>query len=322
MNRVILSVVVPVWNEEQNIEPFYEVLEPVVHKETSGAYEIIYVDDGSSDKTAAAINGLIRRNKQVKLLSLSRNFGKEIAMAAGIAQASGKAVMTIDGDGQHPPKCIPEFVAAWKQGAQVVVGVRVTNHSEGFIKKYGSKLFYSLFNGLSGVSMVPGSSDFRLIDREVQQEFVKLHEPQTITRGLIDWLGFKRVYIKYAAEKRVAGDAGYKVRKLMRLAVNSFVSLSPKPLYAFGYLGLIITLVSFVLGSAVIVEQLLLGDPWQWEFTGTAMLSILVLFLVGLILVAQGVLALYVSYIHTQAKDRPLYVINRRESVGLPTDNS
>jgi dolichol-phosphate mannosyltransferase len=263
------------------------------------------------------IADLRRKNKKVKLLSLSRNFGKEIAMAAGIAQAQGQAVMTIDGDGQHPPNRIPDFVRAWQDGAQVVVGVRTEHQHEGLMKKYGSRLFYILFNSLSGVRMVPGSSDFRLIDRAVQQEFVKLHEPQTITRGLIDWLGFKRTYITFAAEKRAAGTATYKLRKLIRLAVNSFVSLSPTPLYVFGYLGLFITSVSFVLGLSVLIEQLLLGDPLGWDFTGTAMLSILVLFLVGLVLVSQGVLALYVSYIHTQAKGRPVYVINRRESLGI-----
>ena len=210
---------------------------------------------------------------------------------------------------------------AWRSGAQVVVGVRVANSSEGFIKRYGSRMFYMLFNGLSGVSMVPGSSDFRLIDREVQQQFVKLHEPQTITRGLIDWLGFKRAVVEYVAEKRAGGTAAYKLNRLIRLAVNSFVSLSPTPLYAFGYLGLAITGVSFVLGTVILVEQILLGDPLQWNITGTAMLSTLVLFLVGLVLVAQGVLALYVSYIHTQAKGRPLYVINRRESLGIAESN-
>lgn len=321
MNSVILSVVVPVYDEADNIRAFYEVLEPVVRNTSDGAYEIVYVDDGSKDETGKIIAELCTVNPKVRLISLSRNFGKEIALAAGIAQARGQAVLTLDGDGQHPADRIPDFVAAWREGAQVVVGVRKGNSKEGLVKRFGSRLFYTLFNGFSGVKMVPGSSDFRLIDRDVQQEFIKLNEPRTITRGLIDWLGFKRAHIAYAANPRIAGEAGYRVRSLIRLAANSFVSLSPVPLYAFGYLGLIITSVSFVIGLSVFTEQLLLGDPLGWEFTGTAMLSMLVLFLVGLVLVAQGVLAMYISYIHTQAKGRPLYVINRRASRGLGAAN-
>lgn len=256
-------------------------------------------------------------NQNIRLVSLTRNFGKEMALAAGIAQARGKAILTVDADGQHPVGRIPEFVQAWRSGGQVVVGVRQENQHEGWIKKYGSKLFYVLFNWLSGERMIAGSGDFRLIDREVQQVFMQLHEPNTITRGLIDWLGFERIYIPYKANARTAEAPRYTIRRLVRLAAHSFVSLSPKPLYAFGYLGLGITAVSFTIGTAVAVQQLLLGDPLSWDFTGTAMLSILVLFLVGLVLVAQGVMALYVSHIHMQAKGRPLYIVNRRKSQGI-----
>ncbi len=316
-DKTVLSVVIPVHNEADNIQPLYMVLDPVLKHVSKNAYEIIFVDDGSHDSTARVIADLHGMNGRVKLLSLSKNFGKEIALAAGIAAASGEAIILMDGDGQHPVDRIPDLVSAWKQGWQVVVGVRTHNRNEGLVKKYGSKLFYALFNRLSGQRMVPGSSDFRLIDRAVQQEFIKLNEPQSITRGLIDWLGFKRAYVTYAAHPRMHGPASYTFRNLSKLAAHSFVSLSPAPLYAFGYLGLAITGVSFVLGLAVLIEQIILNDPLSWDFTGTAMLSILVLFLVGLTLVSQGVLALYISYIHTQSKGRPLYVVNHRESRGL-----
>ncbi len=317
----MLSIVVPVHNEAENIQNVYIDLAPVVDAICGDRYEIIYVDDGSTDRTAARIESLHEANSRVKLLSLSRNFGKEMALAAGIAHASGRAVLTMDGDGQHPPDRIPDFVAAWRSGAQVVIGVRTANKDEGIIKKYGSWLFYMLFNRLSGAKMVPGSSDFRLIDREVQQEFIKLREPQTITRGLIDWLGFKRAYITYSARPRTAGQATYKVRKLFALAAHSFVSLSPTPLYVFGSLGLLITALSFLLGLFVLIEQILLGDPLGLDFTGTAMLSILMLFLIGIVLVSQGVLALYISYIHTQAKGRQLFIVNRAASRGIREGN-
>lgn len=317
MSRIVLSVVVPVYNEAANIRSMYASLESVLPPAVQQNYEIIYVDDGSTDGTPAEIAKLRRRNNKVKLLSLSRNFGKEVALAAGISQASGKAIVTLDGDGQHPVERIPDFLDAWREGAQVVIGVRTANRNEGAIKKYGSKLFYALFNRLSGMKMVPGSSDFRLIDQEVQKNFVQLEEPNSITRGLIDWLGFHKQYIYYEARPRTAEAAGYKFHKLVKLAANSFVSLSPKPLYAFGYLGLGITGISLLLGLSILIQQLLLGDPLSWEFTGTAMLSVLVLFLVGLVLVSQGVLALYISAIHAQSKHRPLYIINKKSSLGI-----
>lgn len=317
MNRSVLSIVVPVFNEAENIQTFYDFLKPIAQKTTRGRYEIIYVDDGSTDGTIALIAELRKKNKKVRLLSLSRNFGKEIAMAAGIAEASGEAIMTIDGDGQHPADRIPDFVSAWRGGAQVVVGVRTANSREGWVKRSGSKLFYFIFNRLSGLKMVPGSSDFRLIDREVQQEFINLYEPNRITRGLIDWLGYKREYINYVANPRFAGPARYRFGSLVSLAAHSFVSLSPTPLYLFGYLGLCITVASFILGTSILIEQVLLSDPWHWKFTGTAMLSVLVLFLVGLVLVAQGAMALYVMQVHAQTKRRPLYVVNKRNSLGL-----
>lgn len=313
----MLSVVVPVYNEAANIRTFYKNLKPALQQACKNSYEILYVDDGSRDATATEVARLRKTDDRVKFVSLSRNFGKEMALTAGIAHATGRAMLTIDGDGQHPAEKIPQFVAAWRQGAQVVIGVREQNQGEGLVKKLGSKMFYWLFNRLSGARMIPGSGDFRLMDREVQQAFLRLREPSVITRGLIDWLGFEQVCIPYTANARTAEAPRYTIRRLVRLAAHSFVSLSPTPLYAFGYLGLFITSVSFLLGVVVFVEQLLRGDPLGWNFTGTAMLSILVLFLIGLVLVAQGVMALYVSHIHTQSKGRPLYIVNQRNSAGI-----
>jgi hypothetical protein len=169
--------------------------------------------------------------------------------------------------------------------------------------------------------MVPRSSDYRLIDRSVQQEFIRLQEPDRMTRGLIDWLGFERAYIEYPASARVngSGTAGYSIAALTKLAANSFVSLSPTPLYLSGYIGILITVGSLLLGAFIIIEQLILGDPWQLKFTGTAMLSTLVLFLVGILLISQGIMALYISHIHSQSKNRPLYIIDQAGSRGLTT---
>lgn len=311
-----LSVVVPLFNEAAGLVAFHASLTEVVQSITH-AYEIIYCDDGSEDNTVELVQKLHHDNPNVRLVKLSRNFGKENALAAGIAVAQGQAIIMLDGDGQHPPELIPLFIKAWKEGAKVVIGVRTDNNEEGWFKRLGSKYFYKLFNKLTDQKLIPGSTDFRLIDRTVQEVFLKLNETDRITRGLIDWLGFKRHYISFMAGARTQGQAGYNRRKLVVLAANSFVSLTSVPLFVFGYLGLFITSASFILGSVVIIEQLLLGDPLGWNFTGTAMLSIMLVFLVGVVLLSQGVLALYISYIHKQSKQRPLYVVDYADCIGI-----
>ncbi len=314
---LVLSVVVPLHNEASGLEAFHASLEAAVKKAAPEDYEIIYCDDGSTDTTSAIIKKLHTTSPLIKLIKLSRHFGKENALSAGIAEARGQAILTIDGDGQHPVDLIPDFVKSWRSGAQVVVGVSINRKSESQMKRLGSKLFYKLFNMFTGQKLISGMTDYRLIDRSVQKEFVKLGEADRVTRGLIDWLGFRRAYIKYQENERSSGTPGYSFSSLVKLATNSFVSLSPTPLYLFGYLGVFITIGAFVLGAAVFVEQLLLEDPWNWNFTGTAMLGILVLFLVGIVLMSQGILSLYISRIHSQSKQRPLYVIDHSESLGI-----
>jgi dolichol-phosphate mannosyltransferase len=312
--KPLISVVVPLYNEAAGLVVFNQELTKVL-KAAAGDYEVIYVDDGSDDNPAASLKA--ERSDKIKLIKFSRNFGKENALTAGIAAASGQAIIMIDGDGQHPVNLIPEMIAKWRAGAQVVIGVRAGKGQGGWSKRASSSLFYKLFNRLTGQKLIPGSTDFRLIDRVVQRAFLELKESDRITRGLIDWLGFRRELVPFEAQARQQGAASYGRGQLFRLASNSFVSLSPKPLYIFGYLGVVITILSFVLGSAVLIEQLILSDPLNWNFTGTAMLGILILFLVGILLLSQGILSLYISHIHSLSKQRPLYVIDYDGSVGL-----
>lgn len=317
MSKRLISVIIPVYNEESVIRPFHTSLIASLNSITDITYEIIYCDDGSTDTTAEIIRTLQTANPTIRLVALSRNFGKEYALTAGISQARGDAIITIDGDGQHPVSFIAEFVKEWHRGAQVVVGVRKGNASRPGFTTLRSKLFYKAFNGITGEKLLPGSTDFRLIDREVQQAFLKLGETDRITRGLIDWLGFDRTIIYFDVLNRDFGRASYNSRQLIKLAVNSFVSLSPVPLYIFGYAGVAITSLSGLLGLAVIIEQVFLRDPLSWKFTGTAMLGILILFLVGILLTSQGIVSLYISHIHSQSKRRPLFVINRKKSVDV-----
>lgn len=317
-NDPLLSIVIPVYNEAEGITAFHkELLLPSLSKFLKDSYEILYINDGSSDDTLKIILKMAEKNNHIKVVSLSRNFGKEVATSAGIELATGNAVVIMDGDGQHPPELISDFVKKWEAGAQVVVGVRASNQKEGLIKKWGSRLFYRLFNSVNGVHMQPGSTDYRLIDRVVREEFIKLPEHNRITRGLIDWLGFKRDYVYFDAPARLAGPASYSSTKLVGLAVNSFISLSLKPLFMLAWMGFIITLLSLFAGIFIFIEQLVLGDPLRLNFTGAALLGIFISFLVGIVLTSQGVLAVYLSHIHTNAQGRPLYVIDYSESVGI-----
>jgi dolichol-phosphate mannosyltransferase len=313
----LISIIVPIYNEALGLSTFHATLMAVITAQKYTHYEVIYCDDGSEDTTTSLVLGWHAKNKNIKLLHLSRNFGKENALTAGIASAAGDIIISIDGDGQHPVELIPSFIKAWQNGAQVVVGIRTDNNGEGIIKKVGSKLFYSLINIFASQKMIPGSTDFRLITKQVQKAFLQLPESDRLTRSLIDWLGFKRTYIQFVANQRANGAASYNTRKLITLASSSLVSMTPVPLYVFGWLGVFITATSFGLGITIFIEQIMLNDPLTWNFTGTALLGIMLLFLVGILLMAQGLLSLYISHIHSQSKRRPLYVIDYTASVGI-----
>lgn len=313
---VVLSVVVPLYNESAGLERFHNDLVAAVETAVGQDYEVIYCNDGSSDHTAQLVHDFRKANSRVKLMSFSRNFGKEIATTAGIHHASGQAILTIDADGQHPIDRIPEFVDTWQSGRKVVIGLRTGNQNEGPLKRYGSKLFYMIFNRLTGMKLVAGASDFRLIDRSIQQEFSRMTERNRITRGLIDWLGYKPAYIHFRANPRLSGDASYTFSKLVKLAVDSVISLSLSPLYISAYIGAVVLPLASIIGLFMVIDALV-GDPLGVHATGSAYLVVLLLFLVGVLLLSQGIIGLYLSHIHTETQNRPLYVIDNEISEGL-----
>lgn len=312
MAKQQISVVVPAHNEADGITYFYKSLKAALPDRYT--YELLFVDDGSTDSTLDSLESLRKTDPSVRVISFSRNFGKEAATSAGITLSKGDAVIIIDADGQHPVERIDDFLKEWEKGTKVVIGVRNANQKEGFIKRYGSKLFYALFNAMAHESLVPGSTDFRLIDSTVRNEFAKLKERGRITRALIDWLGYKKSYVTFTANAREYGEASYTNSKLFKLAFNSFVSLTTFPLYASGYLGVLIIPLSLIVGIFVIVEQFIMDDPMQLKITGSAMLGIFIVFLVGIILACQGLIAMYISRIYEEAKDRPLYIVEHDSS--------
>ena len=310
----MISVVVPVCNEEKGIKKFLdERLLPEIAKITEYKFEIILVNDGSKDKTLEILQEY-SKEKNIKVVSLVRNFGKEAALSAGLRYVDGDAALTIDADGQQPPERIKDFIKAWEDGAEVVTGVRDHYTKHGLIPKLGSKLFYWLLKVMGNKTTVPGSTDFRLMDRVVVDEFNTLTEHNRITRGLIDWLGYNKVDIYYTYGERMAGRPSYNFKKLFNLAIDSFISMSTTPLVIFGYIGIFITFFSFILGAFCIINQYILGDPLHLYWNGAVQMAIFITFLVGLVLISQAITALYISHIHAETQNRPLFIVNKKQS--------
>jgi len=308
-----ILVVVPAFNEEKNIEPIYVALKKVFAAiEDKYSLEVLFVNDGSTDGTIVEIEKLAKSDLAVKYIDFSRNFGKEVATSAGINACTSDACIMIDSDLQHPVGLIPEFIAKWEQGSDVVVGVRNKSKSDSLIKRAGSALFYSIINKISDVKVVPNATDFRLIDSVVVREFNRFTEKSRMTRALIDWLGFRRAYINFDANERLHGTASYNFWKLFKLAINSFISLSLVPLKLAGYLGIFITIFSGLAGFYILLGKYFLHTYFASTFSDSENLAILLLFLVGIILMSVGLLALYVANIHTEIIDRPIYVIRKK----------
>lgn len=305
--KPVLSVVVPLYNEAASLPHLYAELTALLG-EMSLTYEIVFVDDGSTDASARLITDFSHKDKAVRLLRLSRNFGKEIATTAGLHAANGQAIMMLDADGQHPVNAIPRFIAAWRDGAKVVVG-RSKARKSSLVKRAGSKLFYGVFRLVTGMPLEADTTDFRLIDASVQAEFNKFTEHKRITRGLIDWLGYERAYVDYTEKQRMAGTPTYSLSKLLKLSIDSAISLSVSPLYITAYIGVVVLPLATLLGLGMIVN-FGLGDPLNAHVTGGGYLMVFILFLVGVLLVSQGIIGLYLTHIHTEAQNRPLYIVS------------
>jgi len=305
-----LSIIIPLFNEAENINWHHKKITDFLVS-TDLSYEIIYVNDGSSDNSLELIKHLTETHGNTRFISFSRNFGKEAATTAGMRAAKGDAVVIIDADGQHPIELVNTFIQEWRNGHQVVIGVRENDKGEGFLKTMGSKLFYTFLRILgSNESAQSGLTDFRLIDRKVIDEFNKLTEHNRISRNLIDWLGFKRKLIPFKAEARHAGTASYSFRKLVKLAIDGIVKHSTQPLKLIGIVGFIVSITSLVLGIVIIVQQYLLGDPFHLAISGSALLALFLSFMVGIVLVCQGLLALYIENVYYETQNRPLYIVD------------
>jgi dolichol-phosphate mannosyltransferase len=319
-NGQLISIIVPVYNEAPNI--------PVLHDEIvrhiTGLpydFEFVFVDDGSKDNSSNAVQKLAKNeDRNIRLIELSRNFGKEAAVSAGLHAARGDAAIILDADLQHPPKIIRKFITKWKKGAEVVVGVKRYGKSEFWVKRYASDMFYKMLGPISETEITPHAADYRLLDRRVIDAFGRMPERNRMTRGLIDWLGFRRDYVHFDVAPRKHGTRSYSFRKLTHLAMQSFTSYSLVPLKLSSYLGNFILIMSALIGIYLGVEKFILGDPMHMQVSNTSLLALLIIFLVGVVLECIGMLAMYIAHIHAEVTNRPLYVI-RSEHASDRMDN-
>ncbi len=301
----LISIVVPAHNEAKNLPFLFSALENTFAT-LPYKFEVIFINDGSTDNTLSICLEISSKHpNMVQVIDFSRNFGKEAATTAGLHAASGDAVMAIDADLQHPPLHIPDFIKKWEDGAEVIIGVRSNDAGDSFLKLLGSRLYYKIINAMSETPIVPRATDFRLIDRVVVDEFKKLTEHNRMTRGLIDWLGFKRDYIYFEAPERLHGEATYSFWKLVKLATESFIAHSLFPLRFAGYLGIVIMALSGALGIVMILDRY---SSLGLNFSGPAILADIILFLVGLVLIMLGLLSFYIGNIYHETQNRPLYV--------------
>ncbi len=311
-DRQLISVVIPLYNEANNVRPLYDALGSVFAS-LDVEHEFIFVDDGSTDGTTAALGEIAHADPSARVIELSRNFGKEIAVTAGVRAAKGDACIIMDADLQHPPALIPEFIRRWRGGAEVVIGVR-EGGAGGFLRRVCSRAYYAILGAISETRVIPNATDFRLLDRAVIDQFNRFTEKSRMNRALIDWLGFRREYVTFAAPPRADGKSRYGTVRLVRLAVSSIVSHSLFPLKFAGYLGVSITLVSGALGAFIFVEKYVLADPLELNISGPAILAVINLFLVGIVLTCLGLIALYIANIHGEVTGRPLYVVRSRRN--------
>jgi glycosyltransferase involved in cell wall biosynthesis len=307
----LVSVVIPVYNEAANLPPLHDAIVKAFEG-LKYEFEVLFVDDGSTDNSTEVIEELSQKGKNTKYLFLSRNFGKEIALTAGIHEAKGDAVLTIDSDLQQPPELIPEFITKWEAGAEVVIGIRKKVERENVFRRLGSIAFYEIMNRISDVPFIPQSTDFRLLDRKVVDAFNQFTERNRLTRGLIDWLGFKRDFVYFNESKRLHGKASYSTFKLIRLALTSVTSHSLFPLKLAGYLGVIIFIGFGGFGLLMFFTKII-WNPFNLAFSGPAEIGVLNGFFIGIILMSLGIIAMYIGSVHDEVAGRPLFVIRDKK---------
>jgi len=301
----LVSIVVPVFNEQENIKVFYQ--EVCKHmKSVSYSFELIFVNDGSTDSTVNILEKLTKQDDRVRAVLLARNFGHQIALTCGLDHSRGDAVITMDGDMQHPPDMLPLLISNWEAGFEVVQTIRIDTQGISWFKRCTSGLFYQIINSVSNNHITEGGSDFRLLDRKVVETLKEFKEKARFIRGIISAVGYKQIQIEFVAPKRFAGQSKFSLKKMLNFAMDGITAYSKLPLRLAFYLGIVMGLLSFLLTINVVYTKLFTAEA----VPGWATIAVSVLLLGGLQLIGLGIIGEYIGRIFEEVKQRPLYWVS------------
>ncbi|WP_277301226.1 glycosyltransferase family 2 protein [Veillonella montpellierensis] len=310
---MLLSIVVPVYNEEDNIKVFYDAVVTEMNA-LAYDYEVIFVDDGSSDSSSLLLRDLARKDCRVKVLLLARNFGHQLALTCGLDYATGEAVITMDGDMQHPPALIPQLVQLWEQGYDVVRTIRDSTEDASWAKAITSKYYYKLMNKMAEVPIVEGGSDFRLMNRKSLETLKLFREHGRFLRGIVGDLGYRQAELHFVAPPRFAGKSKFSIRKMIRFALDGIAAFSRAPLRMALYVGILCGLLSLLMILHILYVYFSGEAVNGWTTLGMA-----IFFLGGIQLIGIGIIGEYVGRVFEEVKHRPLYWV--RSTINCDTDN-
>lgn len=300
-----IEMVVPCYNEELCIEPLYEEINRVMQELTNYEVAVLFVDDGSHDKTMEKIKGLTQKKTEIRYLSFSRNFGKEAAIFAGLANSTGDIVVLMDADLQHPPALIPQMIKEVEAGADCCGARRIDRKGEPLIRSFFSKAFYRFMKKTTGLDFVQGGSDFRAMTRQVVQAVVAMPEKERFTKGILSWVGFQMKWLEYENVERTLGTTKWSFWGLVRYGVNGFLAFSTTPLRAAVYLGFMIDIAAVVYALVTFFSMITTDAPR----TGYASIILIMLFLGGTIILILGIIGEYIARLYYEVKNRPVYIV-------------
>lgn len=300
-----VTILIPCYNEEASLPLLYDKLVELGN-DARYTWEFLFINDGSKDGSLAVLKDLAENDTRVKFISLSRNFGKENAMLAGFDFATGDCMIIMDADLQHPPMLIPEMLRLWEEGYEDVYARRKDRETDSWMRRKLSEHYYRLLQKVSNVDILQNVGDFRLLDRKCINALKQLRETERYTKGMYCWIGFNKTELEYEVAERIAGKSSFSYRKLVKLAVNGFTSYTTAPLRISAYVGLAVSLLSFVLMLIFLIKALIYGDPVQ----GFPTLITVILFLGGVQLLSLGIIGEYLGKVFNETKHRPAYIIS------------
>ncbi|WP_195972256.1 glycosyltransferase family 2 protein [Clostridium thermobutyricum] len=304
MNKNLISVIVPMYFEELVARECYNRLKSVMESIDSYDYEIIFINDGSTDKTLDILKDISRENEKVKVINFARNFGHQVAVTAGLFNCSGDAVVIIDADLQDPPELIPQMINKWNEGYEVVYGKRGKRKGESKFKLITAKYFYRFLAKMSDIKIPKDTGDFRLIDKSVVKAFREMPEQNRFIRGMISWIGFNQTYIEYTRDERFAGETKYPLSKMIKFASDGIISFSSKPLKLMSAFGFFSIFISFLIFIYALISKFIFSASIGW----TSLISVMTFF-GGVQILSLGIIGEYIGRIYDESKNRPLYII-------------